>query len=464
MKPILGISVRHQASRFLLSTLGIVSFACMSCGPMSEGPPAGNKAAATPGSQTASEAGRFDGRISGTVLSAETGAPVAGAYVGVGDFGDAGGTNLARFHEQGLYAYTETDAEGRFVLENVAFRERHPLIVTHPDFVRQAEGVALRKDKPDVEVRIHLKSAGRIPTTVVDEDNASVAEPFLIRLEALDGRRFIPPGRQRHLSAFASSVWQERVEEGWFTFSELDSGDYLLEAFRVADSSAVYYGACSIFGLEGGQTRKAVIRPEHYDTRLKITVPNESHRASISPSLVVLSRNLGLLLWDMDRAYRSEDARLGRIVQNALLWRPVPPNQTFTFENLPPGAYSVFAGPFYNLSGERVEVDEGRDTTVDLPWSEPAVMGAVRTYRLNRRVHLEQGTSETKALCAILSRETESNPEIVADPSIESVQLNLDAFDGPIWDVLENLYLQKGWRIEEQGDATLVLLPKNSAD
>jgi len=60
-------------------------------------------------SDDSAEQSRHPGRITGVVLSAASGKPIAGAYVGVGDFGDAGGSNLARFQQQGLYAYTETD-------------------------------------------------------------------------------------------------------------------------------------------------------------------------------------------------------------------------------------------------------------------------------------------------------------------------------------------------------------------
>ena len=58
---------------------------------------------------SAFDAPEHPGTISGTVVSSATGAPVAGAYVGIGDFGDAGGANLERFRKQGLYAETQTD-------------------------------------------------------------------------------------------------------------------------------------------------------------------------------------------------------------------------------------------------------------------------------------------------------------------------------------------------------------------
>jgi len=96
-----------------------------------------------------------------------TGVPVAGAYVGIGDFGDAAGTNLERFRKQGLFAHTETDEQGRFVLTGAAVPGEHPLLVTHPEHVRHDQTLALRGEgKAEVDVR--LKPAATIEATAVD--------------------------------------------------------------------------------------------------------------------------------------------------------------------------------------------------------------------------------------------------------------------------------------------------------
>jgi hypothetical protein len=59
------------------------------------------------------------GRIRGVVVNAATGQPVAGAYVGVGDFGDSGGSNYERHRAQGFFAKAETDRQGRFILDGL---------------------------------------------------------------------------------------------------------------------------------------------------------------------------------------------------------------------------------------------------------------------------------------------------------------------------------------------------------
>ena len=150
------------------------------------------------------------GRICGVVVSSVTDEPIAGAYVGIGDFGDSGGTNYSRHRQQGFFAKAETDEQGRFILEGVAFRDDHPLVVTHPEFVRSDMMVAVCEGEPELDVKVGLKPAAKINVMVVDSNGNPLEDLWLFRLEALDGRRFIPPGRDRHLSSFASSVWIER--------------------------------------------------------------------------------------------------------------------------------------------------------------------------------------------------------------------------------------------------------------
>ncbi|MHC4166887.1 MAG: peptidase associated/transthyretin-like domain-containing protein, partial [Planctomycetota bacterium] len=112
-------------------------------------------------------AGSERGKIAGVVVEAATGKPIIGAYVGVGDFGDSGGSNYSRHSEQGLFAKARTDAQGRFVLEGLAFQD-HPLVVTHPDFVRHDLAVTLLKGALEPDIRIGLKPAAKIDVTVVD--------------------------------------------------------------------------------------------------------------------------------------------------------------------------------------------------------------------------------------------------------------------------------------------------------
>ncbi|MDH4238027.1 MAG: DUF1573 domain-containing protein, partial [Phycisphaerae bacterium] len=200
---------------------------------------------ATNAALTVPEAAKTRGGISGVVVSSVTGEPIAGAYVGVGDFGDSGGSNYSRHRSEGFHDKTKTDEKGRFELNGLVFIDKHrdleyhPLVVTHPDFVRHDEKIKLLSGEPAPDVKVSLRPAAKIGVTIVDAEGNPLEGQWLLRLEALDGRRFIPPGSDPHLSSFASNVWAHwpdmranlGVSSG-FTFTELDSGRYSIEAIR----------------------------------------------------------------------------------------------------------------------------------------------------------------------------------------------------------------------------------------
>jgi hypothetical protein len=60
-------------------------------------------------------------------------------------------------------------------------------------------------------------------------------------------------------------------------------------------------------------------------------------------------------------------------------------------------------------------------------------------------------------LCELLGAETDSNPRIVADPAIENERLELAEQETPIWDLMEAIYLDRGWKLHEHGEKTLIL-------
>ncbi|MHC4283496.1 MAG: hypothetical protein ACYSWZ_11070, partial [Planctomycetota bacterium] len=114
-----------------------------------------------------------------------------------------------------------------------------PLVVTHPDFVRRDRKIELPSDGPAPDVKVNLMPAAKIDMTIVDADGNPLPGQWLIRLEALDGRRFIPPGSDPHLSSFASNIWAQMPDlrarmgvSNGFTFTELDAGEYSIEAIR----------------------------------------------------------------------------------------------------------------------------------------------------------------------------------------------------------------------------------------
>ena len=147
------------------------------------------------------------------MIDAKTGEAIASTYVGVGEFGDSGGSNRSRHREEGLFAKGQTDSEGRFELDGLVLTEghqylkSHPLVVTHDDYMRGDMNVELSTDRMEADVKVKLTKAARIDVTVVDSKGEPMEGYWILRLEDLSGRRFIPPRQDPHMSTFASSVW-----------------------------------------------------------------------------------------------------------------------------------------------------------------------------------------------------------------------------------------------------------------
>jgi len=421
------------------------------------------------------------GRISGLVLDSATEKPIVGAYVGIGDFGDSGGSNYSRHRRQGFFAKAQTDEQGRFVLEGLAFQD-HPLVVTHPGFIRHDQMIALRKDIPEPEVKIALRPAATINVTIVDSSGKPLEGYWLFRLEALDGHKFIPLGRDPHLSTFASSVWIERPKSSLlsskdFTFTELSSGEYSIDVMKFAESDNIapapsgmaripldtsdvsYYGGVAKVIAEAGQTREVRLKPANYQTSVIIKVPQNPVKNQQIPPFVFISRNVGLLLWNDGKVHHPEDHRLGRLQKNALYFNMVIDGDVFKIKNLPPGSYSVFAGPVYFMSAVRMEVSSGPELIVEIPSIKPSQQARVNLWTFDRKIMLKDGQQNASQLCELVSARTDSNPRLVCDPSIENERLELGIREATIWELLEAIYLARGWKLIEQGDRTLLLCP-----
>ncbi|HIJ52460.1 MAG TPA: hypothetical protein HPP66_04820 [Planctomycetes bacterium] len=452
----------------------------------------GNESTESKGAEpTKSEPAKTRGGISGVVVHSITGEPIAGAYVGVGDFGDSGGSNYSRHRSQGFHDKTKTDEKGRFELDGLAFTDDHPylkyhpLVVTHPDFVRHDEKFELLKDKPAPDVKVSIRPAAKIDVTIVDAQGNPLKGHWLIRLEALDGRRFIPPGSDPHLSSFASSVWIERPKPvpakkslsgtTGFSFTELDRGQYSIDVMEFAitdnytppppgmvrlplDTSKVsYYGGMTNVKIEAGRTKEVRIKPADYQTSVSINMPEDPIKKQQIPPFVLISRNTGLLLWNDGKTHGPEDHRLGRLQKNALYYNLVVEADVFTIKNLPPGSYSVFAGPIYFMSATRMEVSRGREVVVDMPPIQITEHAKVGLWTFDRKVKLEAGDYSVSELCELLTDITKSNPRLIADSSIENEKLSFGKSEMSVWDVLEKLYLDKGWKLGEVPEKTLIL-------
>ncbi|MHC4461936.1 MAG: M56 family metallopeptidase [Planctomycetota bacterium] len=440
------------------------------------------------------------GRISGIVVSSATGEPVSGAYVGVGDFGDSGGSNYSRHRSQGFHDKTKTDEKGRFELDGLVFTDKnpeldyHPLVVTHPDFVRHDEKVKLLKDERVPDIKISLRPAARIDVTIVDADGNPLEGHWLLRLEALDGRHFLPPGGDPHLSSFASNIWAHwpdmrtkmGVSQG-FTFNELDTGEYSIEAirFHLVDNptpqniwkpTVTYHGSIPSIEIQAGQAKEVKLQPQDHQTLLTIIPPEfpdmllgKLKRSSQMPLLCLISRSPGLLLWDNAKIYHLEDQRLGRIDKKRFFRGFFSQGKPLTVNNLPPGSYSFFVVAIYRevtgcLIGARAELAKGGNVAVEIPWRQPtgpSLVGPNRSF--DYPVQLEERDYSASEICKILTAITKSNPRLIAGTSIENEMLKLGERQMSIWDVLERLYLDKGWKLGEAPEKTLILEPEVSS-
>lgn len=426
------------------------------------------------------------GIIRGVVISALTGDPVVDAYVGVGEFGDSGGSNRSRHREMGWFAKTKTDQQGRFELDGLVFNEddpylrSHPLVVTHPEFVRHDEKIELPKDGLIPDVKVSLTPAAKIDVTIVDAQNKPLAGLWTIRLVSLDGRRFLASDRDPHMGSFASSIWlhqpnlrKDNRQDG-FVFTELAKGEYSIEVMRlelVDDPKPAgiwkplvqYYGGLASLDLKAGQTANIRIKPQNNNTTVEITLPEWSDelpkdRMTQIPSLVFLSTNLGLLLWDTDIVYGPEDSRLGRLTKSALFYTGTN-SKVFTFKNLPPGEYAVFAGPFVAMNAAKVKVAKDTESKIRIPIIQTLKQSSVSVETFSRYIQLDKSTYTLNQLCDLLSTVTESKPQLTAAKDIGSQIITVAPGKVQIWDIVEMLYLQKGWRLDEKDERILITNP-----
>ena len=450
------------------------------------------------GVASAEEAGGHPGVICGTVVDAESGEAIAGAYVGVGEFGDSGGTNRSRHRQQGWFAKGKTDSEGKFELDGLvltkghSYLTGHPLVATHEDYVRGDVKVELSADKPRADVVVKLTKAARIDVTVVDLKGAPVDGYWILRLEDLSGRRFLPPGADPHMGSFASSVWTEHPKgrSTGFSFKALKAGEYRIEAIRLKllanptpaatwDRPWRYYGEVGKVAIKAGQVKAVKIAPKDYGTSLVIKTPAEPFagmkefenapkdylKGKQIRGLLNISRNTGLRAWDMGRVYHVEDARLGRIQRGAMFFTMVAPGESFTIENLPPGRYAAFSMANVKLvmaiSSATVEVVAGRDAEVEMPVAVIEGIGEAGTHTFDRSVELADRGYSVKELCGIVSEATESSPELVADSAIENEVVRIGGGEIVIWELIERLCAEKGLKLKDMGRKKLGIGPRD---
>jgi len=458
-------------------------------------------------SRTDRDEARTRGQIRGVAVNADTGEPIAGAYVAVDRSGDAGGSNLGRFREQGIYVTTETHETGRFLLDGVAFRDDHPFMVTHPGFVRHQETIAVKKDEPEIDIRVRLRPAATLVAKIVDADGRLLQEHANLRLEAEDGRPFFP----------LRGDWpdlpyrMESTNTGTFSFGELDTGTFSIEAMRVGNMETTYHAKVSNIAVDAGVTKEVLLKPADHRSTVKIKIEKDPH-ASIGETkgaaAVLLTSEPGLLAWAGRNFYHPEDERLGRVWKNAIIMAMLIPiedadtlrkleakarlesasregnvsfflssgDMTYTLRDFPQGEYAVFTyamgmykdwkSPAVYLRGAKAVVSPGREQTVEILYVEPIGPSSPNIRVFYNQVTLEARDYTAREICELLGKQMSLKPEeIVADSSIRDQKVALPSAKLSIWDLLETIYLKKGWKLEADYKAKrLVLRPSASSN
>jgi beta-lactamase regulating signal transducer with metallopeptidase domain len=352
-----------------------------------EAPASSAAASEATGSTTSSE---LIGVVRGVVTNGATGEPVSGAFVAIDHSGDAGGANLERFHEEGLYVTAETGADGRFALEGVALRDGHPFYVTAPGFVRHNESVSLTPQRPELALDVPLRPGATIVVALEQAAVAASAEA-VFRLTAKDGRKFLPLRADWPAWPYRS----EPVQDGAHEFSELAPGQFKVEAIQFAPESITYVGAVEIEVSEG-ETKSVQIGSQPRDTKVTITTARDPYQLKEQPRTVLTigpELDVGL---PPGYFVHPEDDRLGKILANAIVMHPAlgqtvmqdaPTDPTTTTEltyevtGLPEGNYTAAVytvGSYPNFKSPSVyprwmtfELKEHDAISVRIPWIEP---------------------------------------------------------------------------------------------
>ncbi|MCA9432447.1 MAG: carboxypeptidase regulatory-like domain-containing protein, partial [Candidatus Omnitrophica bacterium] len=312
------------------------------------------------------------GALSGKVLDASSGAPIADAFVAIDHSGDAGGSNLERFKEEGIYATARTGSDGAFVLEGLAFNPAHPFYVTHPGFIRNSSAIAITRVDPSREVDISLRPGGAIHGQVVDESGTVNPLRLSLHLAAEDGRLFYPPDAD--WPAYPHHDGKSN-QQGQFTFGELDSGVFSVAAWLPTKQDSVhYFGETSGIQVQAGATAEIELPPSNGGGSVYVRFEGTVKAPKFAP-LIILSRDPELLSL-VGGPYHPEDEKLGRALAGGIRALRASENQGM-FDNLPEGEYAVLA--FANIPagsgtaqgavhvlGERVEVKSGEREEVAL--------------------------------------------------------------------------------------------------
>ncbi len=432
---------------------------------------------------TATRVGEERGRIRGVVLNADTGEPVAGAQVAVGHH--LSEDEIRRIREGGvegnLQMTAETDEKGRFILEDLAFRDYHRFNVKRQGFVPHEEWIALRKDKPEIDINVRLKRAAALTVKVLNAEGMPMLGQ-VVRVESRDGHALLPAqGEWRPELPYSTQT----AKMGACSFEGLPAGDCSIEAMSFGLSETTHLGVTPTVTVKGGETKEVELRALDNRSVVKVKVEKDPHVASRWAALVMVTRNPGLLAWAGRCFYHPEDSRLARVMQYSLntitadspndsrFGEALMSDSPYTFRNFPPGAYGVLAltwGDYkwqdknYNavcIRGVSVEISVGKEQTVVIPWAEPEGPSPLNPRVLDNKVKLEAREYGGQELCDLIVKAVGagdvspwgSQDKVVADASIRDEKVAFPTGEISLWDLVERTYLLKRWRLEADFDA-----------
>ncbi len=428
----------------------------------------------------AEDAAAHPGVIRGTVIDAVTSKPIEGAVI---DIADSRNKEWQKRRHKGRSTEVKSDKDGRFVIEGFSFREKHQVVVIHPKYVRQYLRIDVLAEEQEPNLEIIMEPAGTIDVEIVDANGNPFKGFGFIRLKSLDNyylhnygkdlRDRFPEHPKISLLIWprADGIPNEMV------FDQLAEGDYSVDVMKFIlskdiqpypglgvfpfDSNHTEYHGGAVIQVKAGETKTIVIKPEKNETILKINIPEGPIKKSQLPAAILISRNLGLLLWDDGMVHGPSHPQAGRLAEHGLLFGQVNEAETFTVRNLPAGKYTVFGGPIFFWRGQQIELAKGRTLTIDAPEIkiEESKHSKIFPHNFKRLIKLEAKQYTLAKLCELITANTDSTPKIIVDQSIAKEKVELSDDELPIWNILESVYLDTGFTLIEKDDKTLIFRP-----
>ncbi len=142
---------------------------------------------------------RLGGLIRGRVMEADSKSPVPEATVVLNESFEADRHKLPDGIAKGYLAETQTDADGAFALDGIAFKtyRGHRLRVTHPRFLaKEVRGLKINGEQPEIKVKVRLEPAAVVSGLVLDSAGTPVESTNVVasvrgKIAVLQSKSFV---------------------------------------------------------------------------------------------------------------------------------------------------------------------------------------------------------------------------------------------------------------------------------